>query len=228
MISSRIFRVTGPPGTGILAANAVESVAQRATPRDCNRRGHGNEEVTSMQGDCTRVCPFCEQPFVAKRHAQVYCSRRCAGITASRATAQQRGDTLRGRGKGGYYITRDGKREHRFVMEQMIGRALRPDEHVHHIDGDRFNNAPENLQLLSASEHMLLHAAQRRAAAQRPCCIEGCDKPSRCHDMCGTHYQHWRIARNPVCSVDGCPKHSISKGLCPTHYEKQRRGGDAT
>jgi len=42
---------------------------------------------------------------------------------------------------------------HRLVMETLLGRRLRTDEHVHHVDGDKHNNRPDNLQLLSANEH---------------------------------------------------------------------------
>lgn len=60
----------------------------------------------------------------------------------------------------GEYITQNGYRkvyveergwllEHRYVMEQKIGRYLLPDENVHHIDGDRLNNHPDNLELWS-------------------------------------------------------------------------------
>lgn len=44
-------------------------------------------------------------------------------------------------GKDGYVP------EHRLVAATMIGRSLRPDETVHHIDGNRANNAPGNLQV---------------------------------------------------------------------------------
>ena len=45
--------------------------------------------------------------------------------------------------------------EHRFVMEQHLGRYLEPGEVVHHIDGDKSNNRIENLQLFaSQAEHM--------------------------------------------------------------------------
>jgi hypothetical protein len=43
---------------------------------------------------------------------------------------------------------------HRLVMEKKIGRYLTPIERVHHIDGNKQNNNPDNLQLFkNQSEH---------------------------------------------------------------------------
>src|SRR5579863_2601190 len=42
-------------------------------------------------------------------------------------------------------------REHRLVVEQAIGRHLRPEEVVHHKDDDTQNNAPTNLVLYATN-----------------------------------------------------------------------------
>ncbi len=67
----------------------------------------------------------------------------------------------------GYWVLRvDGadRLEHRVVMERAIGRALRADEFVHHRDGDRSNNDPSNLELMTQSDHVRHHAPEMRAA----------------------------------------------------------------
>jgi len=46
-------------------------------------------------------------------------------------------------------------REHRLVMEQTLGRYLDPQEVVHHKDGDKQNNHPDNLEVFGSNrEHL--------------------------------------------------------------------------
>lgn len=54
-----------------------------------------------------------------------------------------------------------GRHEHRVVAEKKIGRKLQKGEVVHHIDGDKTNNHPDNLQVMTDSEHARLHAEER-------------------------------------------------------------------
>jgi hypothetical protein len=50
-----------------------------------------------------------------------------------------------------------GKTQHVIIMQDRIGRNLMPDEVVHHIDGNRANNAADNLALMTRSGHSRHH-----------------------------------------------------------------------
>ena len=54
-----------------------------------------------------------------------------------------------------------GKRidEQRFIMEQILGRKLERYEIVHHKDGNKLNNTPDNLVVMTLKEHTRLHMA---------------------------------------------------------------------
>ncbi|WP_304683908.1 HNH endonuclease [Ileibacterium valens] len=62
-----------------------------------------------------------------------------------------------GTGEGKSYCKLFGQLEHRVIAEQLLGRPLKSEEVVHHIDGDRRNNHPANLLVLTQSDHFKLH-----------------------------------------------------------------------
>jgi HNH endonuclease len=97
----------------------------------------------------TRKCAYCGAEYKKTRHKpQIYCSPSCR----NRATNEKRrGSEWKVRKSDGYVVRSDGhsqtEMQHRFVMEQVLGRKLKPFENVHHKNGDRADNRPGNLEL---------------------------------------------------------------------------------
>lgn len=80
---------------------------------------------------------------------------------------------------GGYVMLKlaDGTRmlEHRYVMEQQLGRALTSEDVVHHKNHVRSDNDLSNLELHDKASHGLLHA-EERVAEVTTCVCESCGK----------------------------------------------------
>lgn len=64
--------------------------------------------------------------------------------------------------------------EHILVAETILGRPLKANEEVHHIDRDRANNSPDNLRIFDShlehwtTEHLgAVHAARAAAVSRR-------------------------------------------------------------
>lgn len=58
---------------------------------------------------------------------------------------------LRYKSRGKSAGIKRGARAHRVVMEELVGRPLTEDEHVHHQDFDKLNNCPCNLILMPSA-----------------------------------------------------------------------------
>ena len=109
-----------------------------------------------------KVCsvPDCGKPYRAKNFcaAHYYASRTCGGNRPR--VKRVEGDTRKR--KNGYTAMKcpshpntrkDGWiLEHVVVMSEMLGRPLLPGENVHHKNGVRDDNRPENLELWVTSQ----------------------------------------------------------------------------
>ena len=110
-----------------------------------------------------------EHNFCSVDHFRKWCSERMSDYNKSKnpmnkkwtkkMRLKKREQVLERTGKGEKAYNKFlGRHEHRVVAERMLGRKLKKNEVVHHIDLNKQNNDENNLVVLpSNSEHSHLH-----------------------------------------------------------------------
>ncbi len=84
-----------------------------------------------------------------------FCSHKCQGkyYSGSRNARWKNGKTLNWAGYVLVDTNGEQAREHRLLMEKYLGRELRSNEVVHHLNGKRDDNRIENLVIMDKREH---------------------------------------------------------------------------
>ena len=154
----RVGRVCEQCGS---AFECYESELRRRPVRFCSvscARANqiGRPNPCTSRNLSVRACQFCGTEYMPRHVGSRFCSRPCmsTGMRGEHSANWRGGRHVdvngyawvrmpdHPRAKGYGYV-----KEHVVVMERTIGRFLTRDESVHHINGDRSDNDPSNLQL---------------------------------------------------------------------------------
>ena len=118
----------------------------------------------------------------------------------------------------GYYVSK-GDRLHRWVWSQFWG-DVPEGYHIHHVDGDKDNNALANLELIEAKAHNRMHMMEQRLWEVSPTeplqrgreeFFKNPPKTVKSCEMCGKTYETVWPTRARWCSKSCGNKASLNR-----------------
>jgi hypothetical protein len=121
--------------------------------------------VKTSCASCNKTVFKCKSN--SKRYSRAYCSKACKKINVSGPNSPFWSGGRRVKHSGHILVYQPEHPravaryvpEHRLIVEQDLGRILRKEEFVHHIDCSKTNNRLDNLVVVSNWQHNKAHAS---------------------------------------------------------------------
>jgi hypothetical protein len=107
---------------------------------------------------------------------------------------------------------------HREVLEQKIGRKLKPGELSHHKDDNKLNNDPDNLELTSHSKHAKHHYKKIDQTNNKH--VRGSDHPNS--KLTEKEVKEIKLKlKEGVLQKTLCLKYNVSKNIISSIYKER-------
>ena len=154
----------------------MRSIVSYRKRKYCSRRCYAHSITNEAQKDHSeKTCLGCSKPLIRRPTARIkrwnrrrFCNNKCAFGSLSWTW---RGGRHTGISHGAPRVRIciwKGERmvEHRIVVEKALGRKLKSNEIVHHINSDSTDNRNTNLLVCDRSYHKWIHGEMSRRYAQ--------------------------------------------------------------
>lgn len=117
--------------------------------------------------------------------------------------------------------------EHRYIMEQFLGRKLHRYEVVHHKDGNKLNNDLDNLVLMTLSDHAREHQIGKTVSEETKQrisnALKGRKSPSRKLDDCQVEQvrklHNEGISNRQIAKIFSVGRQTINDIINKKHYK---------
>ena len=132
---------------GIVFIKLIYPSSKKTKNSFCSKKCVDDHKRNGSKLKCKRCGKEFYRRFGEQRKAKTFfCSRLCRDKNRMELA------------KPTTYLKDNARHKHRIVAENKLGRALKKGEIVHHLDGDKHNNDPDNLRIfVNQAEHARYH-----------------------------------------------------------------------